>query len=120
MKKIMSVVIIMAMVLISVISVHAAQTRTVWTEESYDGTAYAFAGATYSRATAFSSSESPFVRAIYENASGRLSIYDEQPAGYSVSARADASDLPDPTATLETSFAWAFIGDLEVVCSQYY
>lgn len=120
MKKFMSVVVIMAMVLTCVISVHAAQTRTVWTDEAYDGNAYAFACATYSRGQAYSSSESPFVRAIFENTSGRLSNSDEQPAGYWARARADASDLSDPDATLETSFAWAFIGDLEVVCSQYY
>ena len=120
MKKVMSVVIILAMVITSVISVHAAQTYTVWTTENYDGSASAYACSTYSEASASSQSDSPFARAIYENTSGRISNSDEQPAGGSVSVSAYASDLPDPSATLETSFAWAFIGDLEVVCSQYY
>ena len=120
MKKVMSVVIIMAMVLTSVISVHAAYTRTVWTNETYDGTADAFAGNIHSYADAYSSSESPFVRAIFENTSGRISDSDEKPAGNSVHAFADSHDLPVQNAPIETSFAWAFIGDLEVVCSQYY
>ena len=120
MKKIMSVAIIMAMILISVISVYAAETHTVWTSETYDGSASAFADSTHSSASASSPSQSPFARAIYENTSGRISNSDEQPAGGSVYVSAYASDLPNPSAALETSFAWAFIGDLEIVCSQYY
>ena len=120
MKKVMSVVIILAMVITSVISVHAAQTHTVRTSKFYDGDASAYACSTYSEASASSPSESPFARAIFENTSGRISNSDEQPAGGSVSVSAYADDLPTSTATLETSFAWAFIGDLEVVCSQYY
>ncbi len=120
MKKILSVIIVMVMLLTTVISAYAEITHTEWTHEDYDGSAYAFAGSTYSRATAYSSSESPFVRAIYENSSGRISNSDEKPAGSSVYASAYANDLPNPSAPLITSFAWAFIGDLEVVCSQYY
>jgi len=122
MKKIMSVVIIIAIVLTSIISVFAAETHTVETTDFYDGSASAIATSTYSRAMAYSLPESPFARAIFENTSGRINHSNEAPAGLgrTVVAEAYAQHLPIPNAPLKTSYASAYIGELEVICSQYY
>lgn len=120
MKKIKCVAIIIAIALTTILSVYAAETHTVWYASSYDGYATAYASATSAAASARGNSESGFVRAILATTSERLSDSDEQPAGTTATKGFSIYEFDNPYATLTTSYASAWIGNTEIVCSQYY
>lgn len=120
MKKVMSVVIILAMLITSVISVYAADTHTVQYVKDPDGYATAYACASSAAASANGNTESGFVRAILATSTERLSDSDEQAPGTTATKGFSIYDFDNPYATLETSYAAAWFGNTEIICSQYY
>ena len=119
MKRILTAFFLITIICLASVVVEAKSTHTVWMTTSYDGYATAYACSDSAAASARGNTEKGFVRAIIANANDRLSGSDERDPGETATKGYHKSQLSG-SGELTTSYASAFIGDTEIVCSQYY